>query len=128
MVLANDPSVIDRNIGTQYFSLEALKQLRHPYRIGGGGRPGGLPAGVVNRQSGNFHKSIIIRGPLLLGKDRVAITVFSRGDKIKGDWLLEGTSRMMGRPWTSHLRTEIYKIAIPIINKTMKSMRLRVKV
>ena len=128
-------AVIERNVGTQYFSLEALKHLNHPYRSGmsksnpgrGSGRPGGLPRGVINRQSGDFYHSIVTRGPIIVG-DKVTITVYSRGDKIKGDWLLQGTRRMIGRPWTSHLRHELYAVLDPLITKLMKTMRLRVKV
>ncbi len=120
--------VIQRNVGTQYFTLADLKRMGHPYKVGGDGRPGGLPSGVINRQSGGFYESLIIRGPLLLGRDRVAITVYSRGDKVLGDWLLTGTGRMKGRPWTSHLRTEIFKVVSPVIAAMEKRIRLRVKV
>jgi hypothetical protein len=120
--------IIDRNVGTQYYSLANLRLMDHPYKVRGSGRPGGLPAGVVNRQSGVFSRSLRIRGPLLLGRDRISITVFSRGEKPLGNWLLTGTGRMRGRPWTSQLRTEIYKIMAPIIATLGKRMRLRVKV
>lgn len=123
--------VIERNIGTQYFSLAELKAMHHPYRIGGPGRPGGIPAGVVNLQSGDFYSSIVLRGPLKLGQDQVAITVYSRGEKELGGWLLNGTHGkhpMQGRPWTNHLRTEIFKVAAPAIAALEKRLRLRVKV
>ena len=120
--------VLVRNVGTQYFSLANLKQIGHPYRIGGPGRPGGLPAGVVNRQSGEFFQSLIIRGPIPLSGDRIALMVYSRGEKPLGNWLLSGTNRMKGRPWTKHLRTEILKVTAPIIAGMGKRLRLRVKV
>lgn len=119
--------VIDRNTGTQYFSLKDLANLGHPYRLGGSGRPGGIPAGVVNKQSGNFHRSLILRGPLAT-QDRITITVYSRGEKMLGDWLLTGTERMKGRPWTKHLRAEIYQVVTPIISTINRRLRLRVKV
>lgn len=119
--------VIDRNIGTQYFSLNDLANLGHPYKLGGSGRPGGIPAGVVNKQSGDFHRSLILRGPRAT-QDRITITVYSRGNKILGDWLLTGTGRMKGRPWTKHLRTEIYQVVMPVINTVNRRLRLRVKV
>jgi hypothetical protein len=120
--------VLDRNVGTQYFSLADLRKLGHPYRIGGSARPGGIPTGVINRQSGEFHRSLVIRGPLILGRDRVSITVYSRGEKSLGGWLLSGTDKMRGRPWTKHLRTEIYKIVVPALLKLERRIRLRIKV
>lgn len=120
--------VIERNVGTQYYSLLALKSMGHPYKVGGPGRPGGVPAGVINRQRGDFYRSIVLRGPLKLSRDRLAITVYSRGEKELGDWLLGGTGRMRGRPWTSHLRTEIFQVAVPAIAALQRRLRLRVKV
>ncbi len=120
--------VLERNVGTQYFSLTDLRKIGHPYKVNGPGRPGGLPAGVINRQSGGFFESLVLRGPLLLGKDRISITVYSRGEKALGNWLLSGTDRMKGRPWTKHLRTEIFKVTAPAIAALERRIRLRVKV
>jgi len=121
-------AVVARNIGTQYFTLRDLRMLQHPYRVGGPGRPGGLPAGVVNRQSGEFYRSIRVRGPLI-SKNRVLITLYSSGDKEKGGWLLEGTKRMKGRPWTVHLEKEVDKVIMPVLDRlTYLNKRLKVKV
>jgi hypothetical protein len=120
-------SVIARNVGTQYFTLSDLARLGHPYRLGGGGRPGGLPAGVVNRQSGEFYRSIVVRGPLI-SKDRILITVFSRGEKEKGDWLLTGTGRMRGRSWTTQLNKEIQAVIMPAMARIAAGMRTRLRV
>jgi hypothetical protein len=120
--------VLNRNIGTQYFTLSDLRQMGHPYKIGGSGRPGGLPIGIINRQSGEFYHSLIIRGPLAISRNRVSITVYSRGEKPLGNWLLSGTNKMQSRPWTKHLRTEIFKIIAPAISSLEKRIRLRVKV
>ena len=65
---------------------------------------------------------------MVISRDRIAITVYSSGEKGLGEWLLSGTSKMKGRPWVSHLRTEIYKITAPAITAMGKRLRLRVKV
>ena len=120
-------AVLERNVGTQYASLAALKSMGHPYRIGGPGRPGGIPAGVVNKQSGGFFASFRIRGPLVISGDRVTISVYNTGGyKVLGGYLAEGTDRMKGRPWAAHLETEIFKVANPAITALQKRLKLKV--
>jgi hypothetical protein len=121
-------SVLVRNIGTQYFDLWQLHKLGHPYGYGRSGRPGGIPAGVVNRQSGRFYRDFFIRGPLHTGK-RISITVGQNGwGQIQGEWLAAGTDRMRGRPWQKHLQKEISKVVRPYLFKTLNErLRLTVK-
>jgi hypothetical protein len=120
-------AVIERNVGTQYYSLAALKNMGHPYRIGGPGRPGGLPAGVVNMQSGGFFASFRIRGPLVASGNRITISVYNTaGYKVLGGYLAEGTERMKGRPWATHLETEIFKVTSPVIAALQKRLKLKV--
>ena len=116
--------ILVENIGTQYFSLADLKVMHHPYKIGG---PGGTPKGMVNLQTGEFFSSLIIRGPLA-GRDRNTITIFSRGGKELGNWLLYGTKRMQGRPWTMNLYTKITKATDAATAELTKRLRVRVKV
>ena len=120
-------AVIERNVGTQYFSLAALKSMGHPYRIGGPGRPGGIPAGAVNRQSGGFFASFRIRGPLSVSGDRITISVYNTGGyKVLGGYLAEGTERMQGRPWATQLESEIFKVVSPVIAGMQKRLKLKV--
>jgi hypothetical protein len=120
--------ILDRNIGTQYYSLPALAAMGHPYGWHGSGRPGGLPAGVVNRQSGEFRDSFIVR--VTVAK-RTTLTIYQSGMRTLGIWLREGTHgkhAMRGRPWEQHLRNELARTVIPFIDTNLKRrLRLRVK-
>lgn len=120
-------SILIRNIGTQYFSLQQLRGLGHPYSWFGSGRPGNLPAGIVNRQSGGFYQSFFIRvAPT--GK-RVSLLVGQTGpEQMQGLWLSEGTSRMRGRNWQGHLRAELARVIRPYIAKNLEQrLKLTVK-
>lgn len=118
--------IIERNVGTQYFTLPMLAKMGHPYSLKGNGRPGGLPKGVVNKQGGDFYESISVRGPLNTGK-RISIYVKSTNSE-KSDWLLTGTDRMQGRPWNSHLKKELRAVVGPYIKRQLQQrLKLTVK-
>lgn len=120
-------SVLIRNIGTQYFDLRQLRAMGHPYsRIHGMGRPGGIPLGVVNRQSGGFYESFFIR--VAYTGRRYSLLVGQNGpEQAQGNWLLEGTIRMRGRPWQKYLRSEIAKVVRPYL-QTRLNERLKLTV
>lgn len=87
--------IITMTVGTQYYGLAALRQMKYPYRLGGSPP---LPYGVVNRQSGRFLESMQILGPTRIG-DLVIISLVSldedRAWQLKGG----GNSRMPPRPY-----------------------------
>jgi hypothetical protein len=104
-----------------------LRGLGHPYAHHGSGRPGGLPAGIVNRQSAGFYKSFFVR-VAHTGK-RVSMIVGQTGaEQMQSLWLTEGTTRMRGRPWQAHLRAEIAQVVRPYLMKTLSDrLKLTVK-
>jgi hypothetical protein len=120
-------SILIRNVGTQYFSLEQLRGLGYPYSHRSSSRPGNLPDGIVNRQSGGFYKSFFIRvAPT--GK-RVSLLVGQSGaEQMQGLWLQEGTTRMRGRNWQRQLRLEMARVIRPYLAKTLNErLKLTVK-
>lgn len=125
-VMANE--IVRKSIGTQYFSLAALKALKHPYSLRGSGRPGGIPAGVVNRQSGRFAKSLFVRGPYKTSY-RIALQVMQTGDAQDiGALLARGSSRMQGRPWQAYLKRELHRLISPYIkNGLAQTLKVKVK-
>lgn len=119
-------SVMIRNIGTQYFDLVQLRALGHPYSQQGTGRPGGLPKGIVNKQSGGFYESFYIR--LAYTGTRYSMIVSQTGaERMQGNWLALGTRHMRGRPWQAQLRSDIAKVVRPYLMKTLNTqLRLTV--
>lgn len=120
--------VLEKNVGTQYASLAELRQMGHPYRIGGSGRPKGIPRGVVNRQSGEFFSGFKIHGPQRRGR-YVSISVVV-ADSEKGKKLEHGDPEhnMQGRPWQEHLQAQMRKAVGPAIRRLERTLRIRVKI
>ena len=124
--------VIKRNVGTRYFSLAQLKAMGHPYgtKPQDTGRPGGLPAGVVNYQSGGFYNSFKILGPRRSpGRVGIYISLTGRGESL-GKLLEEGDPkhRMRGRPWQEHLNRELLKLKPAVDALLQRNLRVRIKV
>jgi len=120
-------SLLIRNMGTQYFTLKQLRGLKHPYSYHGSGRPGGLPAGIVNKQTGGFYQSFFVR-VAHTGK-RVSLVVGQTGgEQMQGFWLTKGTTRMRGRDWQGHLRSEMARTIRPYLAATLNErLKLTVK-
>lgn len=121
--------VIERNIGTQYFSLPQLEAMGHPYsRRHGSGRPGGIPAGIVNKQTGAFLESFVARGPMKMGP-RIGITVHQTGNmEALGRELFTGNHRLRGRPWPAHLKKELTQVMVPFIRGQLETkLRIRLR-
>jgi len=122
--------VLKKNVGTRYFSLAQLKAMGHPYgtKPGDTGRPGGLPAGVVNYQSGQFYNSFRVLGPRR-SAGRIGIYISFTGESI-GRLLEEGDPmhRMRGRPWRTHLNRELSKLRPAVETLLERNLRIRIKV
>jgi hypothetical protein len=123
--------IIKKSFGTEYYTLKQLAQMGYPYSDRHGtGRPGGLPAGVVNRHKGEFYQGFKIR--LTKTEKRVGLYVTLEGGRAEelGEKLLHGDPEhhMMGRPWDTHLRKQLGTLRPVIEQLAGKYLRIRVKI
>lgn len=84
-------TVLVTTLGTQYYSLSALRRMKHPYSAERPNPP--MPAGVINKQSGRFFDSIVVTDPARVGK-QVTMVVFA-SDQERVDLLMSGESMMV---------------------------------
>lgn len=98
--------IVKVTVGTQYYSLTALRQMGHPYSVTNPMPP--MPPGVINMQSGGFYQSLHWLDPRPSGLGSATIQFFS-DDEAKSGWLVGGEGRMMPRPYDALLRQRIYR-------------------
>jgi hypothetical protein len=85
--------IITETIGTQYYTLEDLRKMKYPYRVGG--QPP-MPPGVINMQTGRFFKATRITGPTRIG-DLVILQVINMDEDRARQ--LAGTESEIARPY-----------------------------
>ncbi len=100
-------------VGTQYYSLNQLKLMGHPYSVLNPNPP--LPPGIINRQSGEFYRGMVITPPRIV-KNTVTISVDSQS--WKRDMLLH-PSRMIARPYDIYLANRLNQRLPSIINSIL---------
>jgi len=113
--------VLIKCVGTQYYSLAALKQMGHPYKKRA---PGGLNPGVINVQSGEFFRAFKIEGPTRSGS---ALTLWVDNYSWKAVLLIDAP-RMISRPWNTYLMWNLQRAITPVLGKLLaKNIKLRWK-
>lgn len=114
--LALKPSVetfLKKNFGTQYYSLNQLAKMGHPYaRNFRAGKTGRLskPDWVINTQSGEFYQSLDVDINADTGDSsgaKYARIVIDSNDP-KAAVLSVGTSSMRPRPWRQAIQAIFY--------------------
>jgi len=98
--------ILVKNVGTQYYSLAALKKMGHPYK---NRAPGGLAPGIINVQSGDFFRSFRLTGPTISGQQ---VILYIENDSWKGEMLLH-PHNMIARPWESYLMWHLQRAIAP---------------
>lgn len=104
---------VKKAVGTQYYSLQQLKQMGHPYGLLNPSPP--LPPGIINRQSGEFYNNMIIAPPRIV-RDRITISIDAQS--WKRDMLLH-PSRMIARPYDIYLHQRLKRIIAPLMNRML---------
>jgi hypothetical protein len=98
--------ILVKNVGTQYYSLAALKRMGHPYK---NRAPGGLAPGIINVQSGEFFRSFKLTGPVASGQ---RMTLYIENNSWKAEMLLH-PGNMIPRPWDSYLMWHLQRAITP---------------
>lgn len=114
-------STLLTTVGTQYYSLLQLRKLGYPYKVGG--RPP-MPPGVINKQSGQFFRSIRVVGPTKIGS-LIVIQVYSVDEDRA--WQLAGTPREIPRPYKALLQSRLRQQAARQVASISQSL-IKVKV
>ena len=123
---------IDTNFGTQYYSLEDLRSMGHPYAASFGTRtriPVSKPDWVINTQSGELYRSIVIDINHNTGDSTGAkyarITVDS--DSPVGAVINYGTKYMRPRPWRDAMMKIFYtEFTNRLSNEFRRNIRIRI--
>lgn len=123
--------IIKKSVGTEYYTLKQLAQMGHPYSDRhGNGRPGGLPAGVVNKHKGEFYEGFHVR--MVTSAKRVGLYVSLEGGRAEelGMKLKEGDPQhhMIGRPWDAHLKKQLAALRPAVEKLAEKYLRIRIKI
>lgn len=108
-------------VGTRYYSLKQLAQMGHPYA---NGTPGGLHAGVINVQSGEFFRGFRLVGPEV-SKSKAVLYVTNQSWKATP--LLSGFGgKMVARPWDTYLMWHLQRALMPKLG-AMFASRLKLR-
>lgn len=96
--------------GIQRYTLRDLARMGHPFsRVNGGG---GFNPGLVSRQSGAFFEGFKTRPPTT----RNGITSIALiNDDPKAEWLRQGTSSMIDRPYMREISKGLDKKFLEVL-------------
>lgn len=111
-------ALITETIGTRHYSLEDLRRMKYPYRIGGSPP---MPAGVINMQSGKFFQATRVIGPTRVG-DLVILQVVNLDEDRARE--LAGTEYEISRPYKILLQDRFRRQGMRQLTDTL----LKVKV
>lgn len=106
-------------VGTRYYSLKALAKMGHPYATHA---PGGLNAGIINVQSGEFFKSFRLLGPVVTGTRAILYVTTSSW---KASLLIAG-GKMIPRNWNTYLMWHLQRALRPKLGPMFAS-RLKLR-
>lgn len=98
--------ILKETVGTQYFNLEELTEMGHPYSAKHPNPP--TPRGVVNLQTGEFYKTFHITFPQYVG-GQVFFNVIQEPSE-EGEWLEDGKGGMVPRPYARLIQDRLNRI------------------
>lgn len=113
-----------KTIGTEYYTLSALRKMHGPYSAENPHPP--MPPGVINAHTREFYESRHIIGPTSIGGRLVlAFYITSR----KTDYInATGTVRMMGRDYKTLLQSRLRRqVKKALADKFAGMIQIKVK-